>query len=156
MTHQARPRWGIIHTDCPVYDLSKCVSNVKLVLLQRDEWHFPLFFPLLKSLLSKSSQPFSTTKISRHQRTLRFSSVAPNLTHAPSVNVNPFTPDTIRRNSEQQWRNRSYDDDDDYGRRLQLLYAVLYIWMSCKHKCMFTHRRGLVDVNVWKMSKCLI
>ncbi|XP_045892635.1 wee1-like protein kinase 2 [Micropterus dolomieu] len=70
-----------------------------------------------KSLLSKSSQPFSTTKISRHQRTLRFSSVAPNLTHAPSVNVNPFTPDTIRRNSEQQWRNSSYDDDDDYGRR---------------------------------------
>uniref|UniRef100_A0A669CRQ5 non-specific protein-tyrosine kinase n=1 Tax=Oreochromis niloticus TaxID=8128 RepID=A0A669CRQ5_ORENI len=37
---------------------------------------------------------------------------------APLVNVNPFTPDPVRRNSEQQWRNscRS-DDDDDYGRR---------------------------------------
>lgn len=38
---------------------------------------------------------------------------------APLVNVNPFTPDTVRRNSEQQWRNscRSGGDDDDYGRR---------------------------------------
>ncbi|XP_044049372.1 wee1-like protein kinase 2 [Siniperca chuatsi] len=71
-----------------------------------------------KSLLSKSSQPFSSTRIRVHQRTLRFSSIAANLTHAPSVNVNPFTPDTVRRNNEQQWRN-SCDDDDDYGRRLK-------------------------------------
>uniref|UniRef100_A0A671UA06 Wee1-like protein kinase n=1 Tax=Sparus aurata TaxID=8175 RepID=A0A671UA06_SPAAU len=42
-----------------------------------------------KSLLSKSSQPCSSTKISRNQRTLRF-----NYVHAPCVNVNPFTPDT--------------------------------------------------------------
>ncbi|XP_039989925.1 wee1-like protein kinase 2 isoform X1 [Xiphias gladius] len=73
-----------------------------------------------KSLLSKSSHPRSSSKISCHQRTLRFASVAANLVQAPSVNVNPFTPDTVRRNSEQQWRNscRS-DDDDDYGRRLK-------------------------------------
>nr|XP_046249361.1 wee1-like protein kinase 2 isoform X2 [Scatophagus argus] len=74
-----------------------------------------------KSLLSKSSQPCSSTKISRHQRSLRFTSAAANsCIHAPSVNVNPFTPETIRRNSELQWRNscRS-DDDDDYGRRLK-------------------------------------
>ncbi|XP_073328028.1 wee1-like protein kinase 2 isoform X2 [Pagrus major] len=73
-----------------------------------------------KSLLSKSSQPCSSTKISRNQRTLRFTSAAPNYVHAPCVNVNPFTPDTVRRNSELQWRNscRS-DDDEDYGRRLK-------------------------------------
>ncbi|XP_035520163.1 wee1-like protein kinase 2 isoform X2 [Morone saxatilis] len=72
-----------------------------------------------KSLLSKSSQPCSSTKINR-QKTLRFTSATANYIHAPSVNVNPFTPDTVRRNSEQQWRNsfRS-DDDDDYGRRLK-------------------------------------
>uniref|UniRef100_A0A671UAN7 Wee1-like protein kinase n=1 Tax=Sparus aurata TaxID=8175 RepID=A0A671UAN7_SPAAU len=65
-----------------------------------------------KSLLSKSSQPCSSTKISRNQRTLRF-----NYVHAPCVNVNPFTPDTVRRNSEQQWRNSGRsDDDEDYGR----------------------------------------
>nr|AAZ06768.1 Wee1 kinase [Anabas testudineus] len=73
-----------------------------------------------KSLLSKSSQPFSSTKISRHQKTLCFASASANLIQVPSVNVNPFTPDTVRRNSEQQWRNtcRS-DDDDEYGRRLK-------------------------------------
>ncbi|XP_019131710.1 wee1-like protein kinase 2 isoform X1 [Larimichthys crocea] len=73
-----------------------------------------------KSLLSKSSQPCSSTKISRHQRALRFSSVAANHVHAPSVNVNPFTPDTVRRSSEQQCTNSSRsDDDEDYGRRLK-------------------------------------
>ncbi|XP_053175220.1 wee1-like protein kinase 2 [Scomber japonicus] len=73
-----------------------------------------------KSLLSKSSQPCSSTKISRHQRTLRFASAAANLTQAPSVNVNPFTPDTVRTNSEQLRRNiyRS-DEDDDYRQRLK-------------------------------------
>ncbi|XP_031723855.1 wee1-like protein kinase 2 isoform X2 [Anarrhichthys ocellatus] len=73
-----------------------------------------------KSLLSKSSQPCSSTKISRPQRTLRFASAAANLIQAPSVNVNPFTPDTVRRNSEQQWKNRCRSDNDgDYGRRLK-------------------------------------
>ncbi|KAM7396390.1 hypothetical protein PAMP_019434 [Pampus punctatissimus] len=71
-----------------------------------------------KSLLSKSSQRCSSTKLSRHQRTLRFASAATNLTEAPSVNVNPFTPVTVRRNSEQQWRTSSRSDDD-YGRRLK-------------------------------------
>ncbi|KAM6936835.1 wee1-like protein kinase 2 [Xenentodon cancila] len=76
-----------------------------------------------KSLLSKSSQPCSSIKISRHQRSLCFVSAAANLIQAPSVNVNPFTPDTVRRNSEQQWRNscRSSDDDDydDHEPRLK-------------------------------------
>ncbi|XP_036962690.1 wee1-like protein kinase 2 isoform X3 [Acanthopagrus latus] len=68
-----------------------------------------------KSLLSKSSQPCSSTKISRNQRTLRF-----NYVQAPCVNVNPFTPDTVRRNSGLQWRNSGRsDDDEDYGRRLK-------------------------------------
>ncbi|KAG7214931.1 hypothetical protein INR49_005206 [Caranx melampygus] len=73
-----------------------------------------------KSLLSKSSHPCSTSKINYNWRTRRLTSAATNLIQAPSVNVNPFTPDTVRRNSEQQWRNscRS-DDDDDYGRRLK-------------------------------------
>uniref|UniRef100_A0A3Q3EYY8 Wee1-like protein kinase n=1 Tax=Labrus bergylta TaxID=56723 RepID=A0A3Q3EYY8_9LABR len=75
-----------------------------------------------KSLLSKASQPYSSTKISRHQRTLCFVSAAANHVQAPSVNVNPFTPDTVRRNSEQQQQQRRTcfrsDDDDDYGRSL--------------------------------------
>ncbi|XP_029008734.1 wee1-like protein kinase 2 [Betta splendens] len=73
-----------------------------------------------KSLLSKSSKPYSSTKISRHQRSLCLASSAASLPRAPSVNVNPFTPDTVRRNSEQQWRKacRS-DDDEEYGQRLK-------------------------------------
>uniref|UniRef100_A0A3Q0RZC5 Wee1-like protein kinase n=1 Tax=Amphilophus citrinellus TaxID=61819 RepID=A0A3Q0RZC5_AMPCI len=71
-----------------------------------------------KSLLSKSSQPYSSLKISRQQRTLRFASAAASLITAPLVNVNPFTPDTVRRNSEQQWRNSCRSGDDDaYGHR---------------------------------------
>ncbi|XP_063765580.1 wee1-like protein kinase 2 isoform X2 [Eleginops maclovinus] len=73
-----------------------------------------------KSLLSKSTQPCSSTKKCRPPRSLRFSSAAANHIKAPMVNVNPFTPDTVRRNSEQQWRKcRRSDDDDDYGRRLK-------------------------------------
>ncbi|XP_068459444.1 wee1-like protein kinase 2 [Clinocottus analis] len=74
-----------------------------------------------KSLLSKSSQPCSSTKTGRPQQTLRFASAAvANLIQAPSVNVNPFTPNTGRRNSEQQWSNRCRSaNDDDYGRRLK-------------------------------------
>ncbi|XP_042352248.1 wee1-like protein kinase 2 [Plectropomus leopardus] len=73
-----------------------------------------------KSLLSKASQPCSGTKIGGPQRTLRFASAAANLIQAPCVNVNPFTPEAVRRSSEQQLKNccRS-DDDDDYGRRLK-------------------------------------
>ncbi|XP_032378836.1 wee1-like protein kinase 2 isoform X1 [Etheostoma spectabile] len=71
-----------------------------------------------KSLLSKSSQPSSSSKIGGLQRTLRFASAAPNLIQAPFVNVNPFTPDTVRRNSEQQWRNHCRSEDN-YGRRLK-------------------------------------
>ncbi|KAF3854553.1 hypothetical protein F7725_022608 [Dissostichus mawsoni] len=72
-----------------------------------------------KSLLSKSSQPCSSTKICRPPRTLRFASAsAANHIKAPLVNVNPFTPDTVRRNSEQQWKNCGRSDDD-YGRRMK-------------------------------------
>ncbi|KAM3609909.1 uncharacterized protein V6R79_022307 [Siganus canaliculatus] len=74
-----------------------------------------------KSLLSKSSQPRSSIKIKRPERTLHFSSASAHCIHAPSVNVNPFTPDTVRRNSELQWGNscKSDDEDEDYGRRLK-------------------------------------
>ncbi|XP_074533854.1 wee1-like protein kinase 2 [Halichoeres trimaculatus] len=72
-----------------------------------------------KSLLSKASEPCSSTKIRRHQRTLCFISAAPNLVQAPSVNVNPFTPDPVRRDSELQRTSFRSDDDDDYGRRLK-------------------------------------
>ncbi|XP_003967224.1 wee1-like protein kinase 2 [Takifugu rubripes] len=74
-----------------------------------------------KSLLSKSSQPCSSTKNCRTQRTLRFVSTAANYVHVPqSVNVNPFTPETVRRSSELQWRTSFRgDDDEDNGRRLK-------------------------------------
>ncbi|CAN9498730.1 unnamed protein product [Ophioblennius macclurei] len=69
-----------------------------------------------KSLLSKSSQPSSSLKLHQRQRRLRFSSAAASLMQVPSVNVNPFTPDTVRRNSEQPWTKMCMsDDEDDYG-----------------------------------------
>ncbi|KAJ0069676.1 hypothetical protein NL108_011963 [Boleophthalmus pectinirostris] len=73
-----------------------------------------------KSLLSKSSQLCSSTKTSYYERSRRFSSLPLKSVQAPSVNVNPFTPDTVRRTSEQQCKHgfRS-DDDDDYGRRIK-------------------------------------
>lgn len=81
--------------------------------------------PTLQSLLSKSSQPCSSTKACRTQRTLRFVSTAANFGHVPqSVNVNPFTPQTVRRSSELQWRTSFRgDDDEDNGRRYQLLFG---------------------------------
>ncbi|XP_034032936.1 wee1-like protein kinase 2 [Thalassophryne amazonica] len=72
-----------------------------------------------KSLLSKSSQPFSSCKTSRPQQTLRFTSAVGSLIEAPSVNVNPFTPETIRRSSEGHWRKSSRSGEDDYGCRLK-------------------------------------
>ncbi|XP_068168795.1 wee1-like protein kinase 2 [Antennarius striatus] len=74
-----------------------------------------------KSLLTKSSLPYPTAKISRHERNLCFTSVPANSFHAPSVNVNPFTPETVRRNSELQWRMISCrsDDEEDNGCRLK-------------------------------------
>ncbi|XP_057692691.1 wee1-like protein kinase 2 isoform X2 [Corythoichthys intestinalis] len=74
-----------------------------------------------KSLLSKSSQPHSTKRINRQPRTLRSYSAAANLIQAPSVNVNPFTPTSERRFSEQQQWKSSHRSvtDAHYGRRLK-------------------------------------
>lgn len=82
-----------------------------------------------QSLLSKSSQPCSSTKTCRTQRTLRFASSAASFIQVPpSVNVNPFTPETVRRScssTELRWRSSfravADDDDEDYGRRYLLL-----------------------------------
>lgn len=78
--------------------------------------------PSLQSLLSKSSLPSSSTKVCRSQRTLRFASAAAGFLRVPpSVNVNPFTPETVRRSSELQWGSSFRgDDDEDYGRRCLL------------------------------------
>ncbi|KAM4618772.1 wee1-like protein kinase 2 [Polymixia lowei] len=78
-----------------------------------------------KSLLSKSSQPRSSSKINYSQRVLRFTSAATDpiqyCSQTPSVNVNPFTPDTVLRSREHHKRKscRSDDDDDDYGQRIK-------------------------------------
>ncbi|XP_024137704.1 wee1-like protein kinase 2 isoform X1 [Oryzias melastigma] len=72
-----------------------------------------------KSLLSKSTLPFSGMKISRHQRSLRFSCTGLNVMQVPSVNVNPFTPETVRRKSEQHMSNGVRSDEDDDGFRLK-------------------------------------
>ncbi|XP_014866476.1 PREDICTED: wee1-like protein kinase 2 isoform X1 [Poecilia mexicana] len=71
-----------------------------------------------KSLLSKSFQLFSNIKVSHHQRSLRFSSAAACLVQAPSVNVNPFTPETVRRKSEVLWRSGE-EEAHDYSNRLK-------------------------------------
>jgi len=66
----------------------------------------------LQSLLSKSTLPCSSSKPCRSQRFLRLPSA---FDHVPSVNVNPFTPDTVRRNSvhhkRKSQRSDEYEDD---------------------------------------------
>ncbi|TSX17018.1 Wee1-like protein kinase 2 [Bagarius yarrelli] len=63
-----------------------------------------------KSLLSKSALPYSSSKSSRCQKV----PCRPALSNqAPSVNVNPFTPDTVRRKSEYYKRKNCRSDDDD-------------------------------------------
>ncbi|RXN18228.1 wee1 kinase 2 isoform X1 [Labeo rohita] len=67
------------------------------------------------SLLSKSTLPCSSSKPCRSQRFLRLSTA---FDRVPSVNINPFTPETVRRNSEHHKRKsqRSDDDEDDAQR----------------------------------------
>ncbi|KAI5098205.1 wee1-like protein kinase 2 isoform 2 [Silurus meridionalis] len=71
-----------------------------------------------KSLLSKSALLYSSSKPCRSQRVLCRPALS---AQAPSVNVNPFTPDTVRRNSEhykrKNCRSDGDDDDDDDGHR---------------------------------------
>ncbi|KAG9273212.1 wee1-like protein kinase 2 isoform X2 [Astyanax mexicanus] len=69
-----------------------------------------------KSLLSKSALSYSSTKPCRSQRLLCLSSTSDRV---PGVNVNPFTPDTVRRNGEHCKRKsrRSDCDDEDDGHR---------------------------------------
>uniref|UniRef100_A0AAY4E6X2 Wee1-like protein kinase n=1 Tax=Denticeps clupeoides TaxID=299321 RepID=A0AAY4E6X2_9TELE len=69
-----------------------------------------------KSLLSKSTLPASSVKPRRTHRVLNF----------PSVNVNPFTPETVQRStvhSKRKSRRSDEDDDDDYSLRYQELPA---------------------------------
>ncbi|XP_062860700.1 wee1-like protein kinase 2 [Trichomycterus rosablanca] len=63
-----------------------------------------------KSLLSKAALPYSSSKPFRSQRLC----VPGAFARAPSVNINPFTPDTVRRNNKHHKRkNRRSDDDED-------------------------------------------
>ncbi|XP_036374192.1 wee1-like protein kinase 2 [Megalops cyprinoides] len=69
-----------------------------------------------KSLLSKSALPGSVSRPCHSQRALRFTRESESLHHSPvpSVNVNPFTPNTFRRASENLKRKgRRSDDEDD-------------------------------------------
>ncbi|XP_016367886.1 wee1-like protein kinase 2 isoform X1 [Sinocyclocheilus rhinocerous] len=63
-----------------------------------------------KSLLSKSTLLCSSSKPCRSQRFLRLSTA---FDPVPSVNVNPFTPETVRRNSEHHKRKSQRSDDDE-------------------------------------------
>ncbi|KAI4875818.1 hypothetical protein NFI96_017150, partial [Prochilodus magdalenae] len=69
-----------------------------------------------KSLLSKSALPYSSSKPCRSQRALCLPKASDRV---PAVNINPFTPDTVRRNSEHCKRKscRSDGDDEDDGPR---------------------------------------
>ncbi|KAJ8261904.1 hypothetical protein GJAV_G00159800 [Gymnothorax javanicus] len=68
-----------------------------------------------KSLLSKSALPSSHSRPSNSQRSLRFTRASEPTRHspAPSVNVNPFTPNTFRRASETLKRKGWRSDEDD-------------------------------------------
>ncbi|XP_056138189.1 wee1-like protein kinase 2 [Lampris incognitus] len=81
-----------------------------------------------KSLLSMSSRPFCSSKRSHSQRGLRFVTASAGTPQCgcrvPSVNVNPFTTDIVRRCSENHkqkncWSDDDDEDDDDYGQRLK-------------------------------------
>ncbi|XP_067091081.1 wee1-like protein kinase 2 [Osmerus mordax] len=71
-----------------------------------------------KSLLTKSVLPYSSTKACRGQRALHFATLT-DPDRIPSVNVNPFTPDTVSRNScNNKRKNRLNDEEeDDYNYR---------------------------------------
>lgn len=121
VTLQAHQRW----VNCSEhYRWRRCVLSfehkISLTSVVGMLWFVPA---TLQSLLSKSSKLCSSTKTCRTQRTLRFVSTAANFVHVPpSVNVNPFTPETVRRSSELQWGNSFRgDDDEDNGRRYLLL-----------------------------------
>uniref|UniRef100_A0A672SQI3 Wee1-like protein kinase n=1 Tax=Sinocyclocheilus grahami TaxID=75366 RepID=A0A672SQI3_SINGR len=93
-----------------------------------------------KSLLSKSTLPCSSSKPCRSQRFLRLSTA---FDRVPSVNVNPFTPETVRRNSEHHKRKsqRSDEDEDDAQRygfkdhsvsaRMLSRYESEFLELSC-------------------------
>uniref|UniRef100_A0AAR2J6M1 Wee1-like protein kinase n=1 Tax=Pygocentrus nattereri TaxID=42514 RepID=A0AAR2J6M1_PYGNA len=68
-----------------------------------------------KSLLSKSALSYSSSKPCHSQRVLCLPN-APD--RVPAVNINPFTPDTVRRNSRHcKRKNLRSDGDDDDGCR---------------------------------------
>uniref|UniRef100_A0A671NTZ8 Wee1-like protein kinase n=1 Tax=Sinocyclocheilus anshuiensis TaxID=1608454 RepID=A0A671NTZ8_9TELE len=67
-------------------------------------------FLYLQSLLSKSTLLCSSSKPCHSQRFLRLSTA---FDPVPSVNVNPFTPETVCRNSEHHKRKSQRSDDDD-------------------------------------------
>uniref|UniRef100_A0A672SSH0 Wee1-like protein kinase n=1 Tax=Sinocyclocheilus grahami TaxID=75366 RepID=A0A672SSH0_SINGR len=86
-----------------------------------------------KSLLSKSTLPCSSSKPCRSQRFLRLSTA---FDRVPSVNVNPFTPETVRRNSEHHKRKsqRSDEDEDDrpaVSARMLSRYESEFLELSC-------------------------
>ncbi|KAJ8391056.1 hypothetical protein AAFF_G00096770 [Aldrovandia affinis] len=75
-----------------------------------------------KSLLSKSALPSTASKQCRSQRTLNFNRASEPSRHnpVPSVNVNPFTPNTFRRANEtlkRKSRRSDEDEDDEYELR---------------------------------------
>lgn len=63
-----------------------------------------------QSLLSKSALPYSSSKPRCNQRFLCLPSVSD---HIPAVNINPFTLDTVRRNSEHCKRKSCRSDGDE-------------------------------------------
>ncbi|XP_060779889.1 wee1-like protein kinase 2 isoform X2 [Neoarius graeffei] len=66
-----------------------------------------------KSLLSKSALPYSNGKPCRSQK------VFCRPAQAPSVNVNPFTPDTVQRNSVHYKRKNCRSDDGHRSKETQ-------------------------------------
>ena len=92
-------------------------------------WKKTFLFPQ-QSLLSKSSDPHSISKLRVSQRVLRsslkFADSSLGNSHTPDVNVNPYTPSTLTRGSEPHKRKNFRSDDDDYEHE----YAQRWNWIA--------------------------
>ncbi len=100
-----------------------------------------------QSLLSKSTLPCSSSKPFRSQRFLRLSTA---FDRVPSVNINPFTPETVRRNSEQHKRKSQRSDEEGRCTKVTALFYKQRLWTNLHLSTVtFTDLRNSELIRGW-------